>query len=93
VGPIFGKLVASPAYIEAHGAPVRPEEILNHQVVMREAETWQFMDGDKIVRVRPRGRFVTDNAISLVVATLDGIGISYLPEPLVEDHISSGALV
>ncbi|MGO7872442.1 LysR family transcriptional regulator [Rhizobium leguminosarum] len=93
VGPIFGKLVASPAYIEAHGAPVRPEEILNHQVVMREAETWQFMDGDKIVRVRPRGRFVTDNAISLVVATLDGIGISYLPEPLVADHISSGALV
>ncbi|MGO8101525.1 LysR family transcriptional regulator [Rhizobium leguminosarum] len=93
VGPIFGKLVASPAYIEAHGAPERPEEILNHQVVMREAETWQFMDGDKIVRVRPRGRFVTDNAISLVVATLDGIGISYLPEPLVADHISSGALV
>ncbi|MGO7908281.1 LysR family transcriptional regulator [Rhizobium leguminosarum] len=93
VGPIFGKLVASPAYIQAHGAPVRPEEILNHQVVMREAETWQFMDGDKIVRVRPRGRFVTDNAISLVVATLDGIGISYLPEPLVADHISSGALV
>ncbi|MGO8151135.1 LysR family transcriptional regulator [Rhizobium leguminosarum] len=93
VGPIFGKLVASPAYIEAHGAPERPEEILNHQVVMREAETWQFMDGDKIVRVRPRGRFVTDNAISLVVATLDGIRISYLPEPLVADHISSGALV
>jgi DNA-binding transcriptional LysR family regulator len=93
VGPIFGKLVASPAYIEAHGAPETPDEIANHHVVMRDAETWQFMNGDKIVRVRPQGRFVADNAISLVVATLDGIGISYLPEPLVADHISSGALV
>ncbi|MGO7428862.1 LysR substrate-binding domain-containing protein, partial [Rhizobium ruizarguesonis] len=48
IGPIFGKLVASPAYIEAHGAPETPDEIVNHQVVMRDAEKWQFMDGDEI---------------------------------------------
>ncbi|MBY5393302.1 LysR family transcriptional regulator (plasmid) [Rhizobium johnstonii] len=93
IGPLFGKLVASPAYIEAHGAPERPDEILNHQIVSREAETWQFMDGDKIVTVRPPGRFVADNGVSLVAAALDGIGIAYLPEPLVTDHFSSGALV
>ncbi|KAA1177233.1 LysR family transcriptional regulator [Rhizobium tropici] len=93
VGPIFGKLVASPAYIEAHGAPETPDKIADHHVIMRDAETWQFMDGDKIVRVRPHGRFVADNAISLVAAALDGIGIAYLPEPLIADHISSGALV
>lgn len=93
VGPLFGKLVASPAYVEAHGAPVTPDEIVNHQVVMREAETWQFMDGDKIVLVRPQGRFVADNGVSLVAAALEGIGVAYLPEPLVADHISSGALV
>lgn len=93
VGPLLGKLVASPAYIEAYGAPVTPDEIVNHQVVMREAETWQFMDGDKIVMVRPQGRFVADNGVSLVAAALEGIGVAYLPEPLVADHISSGALV
>ncbi|MET3650254.1 LysR family transcriptional regulator [Phyllobacterium ifriqiyense] len=93
VGPLFGKLVASPAYVEAHGAPVTPNEIVNHQVVMREAETWQFMDADKIVLVRPQGRFVADNGVSLVAAALEGIGVAYLPEPLVADHISSGALV
>lgn len=53
IGPIFGKLVASPAYIEAHGAPETPDEIVKHQVVMRNAEKWQFMDGDEIVTVRP----------------------------------------
>jgi DNA-binding transcriptional LysR family regulator len=93
VGPIFGKLVASPAYIEAHGAPEVPDKIAKHRVVMRDAETWQFMDGDKVVMVRPQGRFVADNAISLVAAALDGVGIAYLPEPLVAQHISSGALV
>lgn len=93
VGPIFGRLVASPAYIEAHGAPEKPDEIVDHQLVTRDAETWQFMDGDKIVRVRPQGRFVADNAISLVAAALDGLGVAYLPEPLVADHIRSGTLV
>ena len=93
IGPIFGKLVASPAYIEAHGVPKTPDEIVNHQVVMRDAEIWQFMDGDKIVTVRPQGRFIADNAMSLVAAALDGVGIAYLPEPLVADHICSGALV
>ncbi|RVH34262.1 LysR family transcriptional regulator [Sinorhizobium meliloti] len=93
IGPLFGKLVASPAYIKAHGTPEAPDEIVNHQVVMREAETWQFMDGDKIVLVRPQGRFVADNGVSLVAAALEGIGVAYLPEPLVADHISSGALV
>jgi DNA-binding transcriptional LysR family regulator len=60
---------------------------------MRDAEKWQFMVGDEIVTVRPQGRFIADNAISLVAAALDGIGVAYLPEPLVADHICSGALV
>lgn len=93
VGPLFGKLVASPAYLEVHGAPLDPSQIVEHQVVMREAEAWQFMDGEKVVMVRPQGRFVSDSGISLVAAALEGIGIAYLPEPLVADHISSGTLV
>lgn len=93
VGPVYGKLVASPAYIEAHGAPSAPDEIVKHRIIMRDAEVWQFMDGAEIICVRPQGRFIADNAISLVAAALEGIGIAYLPEPLVEDHISSGALV
>ncbi|WP_312608932.1 LysR family transcriptional regulator [Agrobacterium pusense] len=93
VGSVCGILVASPDYIEAHGAPVSPDEIVNHQVAMRGDERWQFKDGDKIVTLLPQGRFIADNGVSLVSAALDGVGIAYLPEPLVDDHISSGALV
>lgn len=93
VGPLYGRFVASPAYIQAYGAPERPEDLVNHQIVMREAETWQFMDGERVVTLRPQGRFVADNAVSLMAAALEGLGVARLPEPLVADHISSGALV
>ena len=93
VGPLFGKLVASPAYIAAHGAPETPDELLNHEAVMQGTEAWQLMDGDKVVTVRPHGRFKADNGISLVAAALEGLGVGYLPELLIADHISSGALV
>lgn len=42
IGPILGALVASPAYIEAHGAPATPDEIVNHEAVFRNNEAWQF---------------------------------------------------
>jgi DNA-binding transcriptional LysR family regulator len=93
VGPMFGKLVASPSYIDAEGAPQTPQEIANHRVAMREAEVWKFVDGDDVTAVRPNGRFIADNALSLVAAAVEGVGLAYLPEPLVADHIASGALV
>ena len=93
VGPFYGKLVASPDYIKAHGAPETPAEILAHQALMQGTEQWQFMDGEKVVTVYPQGRFKADNGLALVDAALAGLGIANLPEGLVAEHIASGALV
>jgi DNA-binding transcriptional LysR family regulator len=57
VGPIHGKLVASPGYVAAHGSPETPEELGGHEALMQGTEAWQLMDGDRIVTVRPQGRF------------------------------------
>jgi len=93
VGPIYGKLVASPEYIEAHGAPETPDELLAHQALMQGTESWQFMDGEKIVTIRPQGRFKADNGTALVAAAMAALGIAYLPEGLIQEHLASGALV
>lgn len=93
VGPIYGAIVASPEYIKAHGAPGTLEELLTHQALMQGTEAWQFMDGDKIMTVRPQGRFKADNGTALVAAALAGLGIAYLPNGLIHEHLSSGALV
>jgi len=93
VGPIYGKLVASPDYVEAHGSPERPEDLASHQALMQGTEPWQFMDGDKVVTVNPRGRFKADNAVALCAAAVAGLGIAWIPDGITRDHIASGALV
>ncbi|MBA8881889.1 LysR family transcriptional regulator [Phyllobacterium myrsinacearum] len=93
VGPLYGKYVASPAYIRAHGSPETPEELVAHQALMQGMETWQVMDRDKILTIHPQGRFKADNGPALVVAAAAGLGIAALPDGLTQDYIDSGALV
>lgn len=80
IGPIYGKLVASPDYIKASGSPQTPDELVTHQALMQGTEAWQFMDGDKIVTVQPQGRFKADNATALAAAAVAGLGIAWLPD-------------
>lgn len=93
VGPIYGKLVASPAYIKAHGVPETPEELLTHQALMQGTESWQLTDGDEIITVHPQGRFKADNGTALLAAAVAGLGIAYLPDGLTHEYVASGALV
>jgi DNA-binding transcriptional LysR family regulator len=93
VGPIYGKLVASPDYIKAHGSPEKPEELAGHQALMQGTEAWQFMAGDKVITIHPQGRFKADNAVALCAAALAGLGIAWIPDGITQDHVASGALV
>lgn len=93
VGPIYGKLVASPDYVKAHGVPETPDELVNHQALMQGTESWRFMDGDKTLTVNPQGRFKADNASALIAAAVAGLGIAYIPDGVTNEHVASGALV
>jgi DNA-binding transcriptional LysR family regulator len=93
VGPVAGKLVASPDYIRKHGAPETPDELLTHQALMQGTETWQFIDGDKTISIHPQGRFKADNGTALAAAAVAGLGIAWLPDHLTKGYLDSGALV
>lgn len=93
IGPLHGKFVASPDYIRTHGSPETPEELVAHQALMQGMETWQLMDGDRIMTVNPRGRFKADSGVALAVAAAAGLGIAALPDYLIQDYMASGALV
>lgn len=93
VGPLYGRLVASPDYVSAHGSPESLGELGAHEALMQGTEPWQFMDGDKVVTVHPRGRFKADNGTALLAAALSGLGIAWLPDGLTREHLDSGALV
>ncbi|KAB0677531.1 LysR family transcriptional regulator [Aureimonas leprariae] len=93
IGSIYGKLVASPDYIAAHGAPEMPHDIAAHEALLQGTEAWQFMDGGAVVTVNPQGRFKADNGIALAVAAAAGLGLAWLPDCVVYDHVAAGALV
>lgn len=93
IGPLYGKLVASPEYVMANGSPETPAALGAHEAVMQGTETWQLTDGGKVIHVRPKGRFKADNAAALVAAAVAGLGIAWVPDWLTDPYIASGALV
>ncbi|MGC1458942.1 MAG: LysR family transcriptional regulator [Steroidobacteraceae bacterium] len=93
IGPISGRLVASPEYIKEHGAPKNPDELLKHQALMQGTETWHLLDAGKPIAVHPQGRFKADNGTALAAAAVAGLGIAALPDFLIEAALASGALV
>jgi DNA-binding transcriptional LysR family regulator len=93
IGPLHAKYVATPAYIEKHGSPETPEDLVRHEALMQGTETWPALDGDRVIAIRPRGRFKADNGAALVAAALAGIGVAILPVKLIQEHLDSGALV
>jgi len=93
IGPVTGRMVATPAYIEAHGAPSSLDDIANHPALMQGTEIWRVRDGEKVITLHPQGRFKADNGQALVSAVLAGLGIAMLPDFLIQEHIASGALI
>ncbi len=93
VGPIFGKLVAGPAYIAEHGAPETPAELGAHQALMQGTEAWHFSDGERTITVNPQGRFKSDSAVALAAAAAAGLGIAWLPDCVTHDYVVAGKLV
>ena len=93
IRPVRGRMVASPAYLAAHGAPQTPEEITAHSALMQGTESWRFTVAGSVRTVHPQGRFKADNGPALVAGALAGLGIAALPDFLIEEHLATGALV
>jgi DNA-binding transcriptional LysR family regulator len=89
---IYGKYVASPSYIAAHGAPQAPDDLLRHEALMQGTETWRFVNRGKTVLLHPRGRFKADNGEALLAAAVAGLGVAALPDLMIEPHITAGVL-
>ncbi|RVH34265.1 LysR family transcriptional regulator [Sinorhizobium meliloti] len=93
VGPLHGKLVASPDYIKKYGSPETLKELSAHRALIGGTETWKLMDGDQLVAVKPRGRFKADSGTVLAAAAVAGLGIAALANQFIREYVASGALI
>lgn len=92
------RLVASPALLEAHGAPSRPEDLSALPSLAlgppRQDHAWELYAQDgEVTSVRHRPRFVTGNMSALRIAAIAGIGVVQLPVMVVAEELARGELV
>jgi DNA-binding transcriptional LysR family regulator len=89
--PIRFLLCASPAYLEARGAPSEPGDVREHNCLGYHAptETWPFSTGEF---VEARGTLSVDNGDALRQAALAGLGLVYLPTFVLGDDLRAGRL-
>ena len=92
-------LCASPAYIAKHGAPADIGALAAHPAILFRVPTtgrdqiWQFRQARRAVAVRPQARFRFSDGEAMAEAAQLGLGIAQLPDYMVSDQITSGALV
>lgn len=74
-------LCAAPIYLERHGAPDSPEDLLQHNCLRigSLSRTWTFRSGRHTHKIAISGSLITDNIVMLRQATIDGIGLARLP--------------
>ncbi|MDQ7971222.1 MAG: LysR family transcriptional regulator [Rhodocyclaceae bacterium] len=91
---------ASPAYLDRHGRPEHPSDLLHHACLRGRFASgtvppWDFERAGESVRVDPAARMVVrlGAAADLAVdAAIAGTGVVYLFEDWLRPHLDSGAL-
>jgi DNA-binding transcriptional LysR family regulator len=102
IGPRVQRFAAaaSPGYLDRHGRPGHPRELLHHACLRGRFPSgatppWEFERDGEIVRIDPAGPLLVSagGATDLSVeAALAGVGIIYLFEDWLRPHLDSGRL-
>ncbi len=91
-------LVATPAYLERHGRPERPEDLTAHNCLLlrypRSPEYyWMLQTPEGPQKLLVAGKFDADDGDVLTDWALEGRGIVNRPHYEVDAHLKSGRLV
>ncbi len=92
----FKKIIcASPEYLQAHGTPLTPEDLLKHNCIQEEhqGKVASWILGPKNI-INVNGNTLKTNSGRVArEGALAGLGIAYLPSYLVDEDLASGTLV
>lgn len=97
LGPVDWALCASPAYLQAHGTPQHPEDLLQlHMVSVNVPDqrlSLELFDGRETRKLTLRPRLQTEDMLFLKRAAMTGIGCALLPLYSVQQELDSGELL
>lgn len=92
-------IVGAPAYFAAHPRPKRPRDLQGHacinyrRIARGDIYRWEFTEDGKDIEIAVDGRFTANDNDALIGAALAGIGLAYVFESSVREHLAAGRLV
>ncbi|NTS29805.1 LysR family transcriptional regulator [Phyllobacterium sp. BT25] len=100
IGPAMRQaIVASPGYFKERPAPKHPEELTGHRCINLRRVTrggyfpWEFEKRGREINVRVEGQLAVSSLELARRAALDGLGVAYLPDDMVQDDLTKKRLV
>lgn len=91
--------VAAPDYLVRRERPVQPKDLHAHNCIRCRCPwdgtllRWVFTQNGDQAEVAVDGSLITNDIDSMLNAALEGVGVAYLPEPIVASHVAQGRLV
>ncbi|WP_144579005.1 LysR family transcriptional regulator [Agrobacterium sp. DE0009] len=91
-------VVASPAFLSAHGRPTVPNDLYRFRCIRARLPNqalfrWKFEKDGNQVQIDVKGSITLDEPSLVRIAAQNGVGIGYVMEPDVRDDIAAGRLV
>ncbi|MCP1444869.1 DNA-binding transcriptional LysR family regulator [Pseudomonas sp. GGS8] len=90
--------VASPSYLERHPAPQVPQDLKAHRCIRFRFTSgglfrWDFKHEAQSASLDVEGQITLDNINLMIEAALAGVGVAWVPETQVADHLRDGRLI
>src|SRR3979411_1355308 len=91
-------VVGAPSYFRNRSEPTKPQDLVEHTCINLRLPphgglyAWEFEKGSRELKVRVDGQLYFNTTTQMLHAGLAGLGLTYLPEGLVQPHISKGRL-
>lgn len=97
IAPCRLAICASPAYLQKHGEPQTPDDLLNHNCLMytlgSSPRAWRLVSREGEERMVPlRGNVASNNGLAERAMAVNGAGLVLLPTFYVGDELRSGKL-
>ena len=100
IGPdLRSAVVGSPSYFASRAQPNAPPDLTSHNCINLRLPThgglyvWEFEKDGRELRVRVEGQLVSNGSEMMLDLALAGLGLAYLPEDTVQDHLANGRLI
>src|SRR5947208_4298754 len=91
-------VVGAPSYFKGREEPGKPQDLIAHRCINLRLPTrgslyaWEFERGNRELKVRVEGQLTCNGTAQLLNGALAGLGLAYVPEGMVEQHIAKARL-